>query len=144
MSAPTSLARLPVIVERLPGGGLRLSSPDLPGWSRVGRGAHELARNLDEAWLELQVAAYAAGHGETYDLAHHDARPETQPAVRPLTRPDGARIWRYSHDPAEWRPLPSGDWESPSGRTYRGDSAAVAKVIARRTQLGLPVKAPDE
>lgn len=121
-----------------------MTSPDLPGWSAVASGVHELGRNVDQAWVELQIAAYARTRDTTYDAERHDARDPTPPRVRPLTASGGERIWRYSHDPADWRPLPGGDWESPSGRRYRGDSAAVAKVVARRGQLGLPCQATEE
>lgn len=123
-----------------------MTSPDLPGWSAIGRGPHELARHVDEAWTELQIAAYSTTRGQAYDLAHHEIRAENlAPRVQPLTRStDGARVWRYSHDPADWRPLPGGDWESPTGRRYRGDSEAVSKVMARREQLGLPNVAAEE
>lgn len=135
--ATQSLARLPVILERLDSGGFRLSSPDLPGWSATGHGPHQLARCMDEAWVELQIAAYSRRHGQEYDLAHLAATPKT-------ARPEAARRWPSPYDPRDWVPLPGGDWLSPSGRRYRADTTTVAKVKARRAQLGLPVIPADE
>lgn len=136
------LAVLPVNVQRLPDGGVRITSPHLPGWACIGRGPHEIARCLDLAWTELAIAAYAATQGQPYDLAHHADR-TSLPSVRAVTRQDGRRIWRLSHDPADWTPLPGGDWLSPSGRRYRAGASVLQRVIDARRAAGLPVDPPD-
>lgn len=146
VSGGVSISRLPVVIEKLDGGRLRMTSPDLPGWSAVGRGAHELARNVDEAWMELQIAAYAGARGEAYDLAHHEVRAE-QPKPGRYGPGDPLPDWRDArngYDPSLWRPLPGGDFESPSGRRYGAGSWQVQRIVAKRLAAGLPVVHPDD
>jgi hypothetical protein len=124
-----------LVVERLPDRRLRVTSPLLPGWA-CAQPPRLFLECLDSAWTELQIAAYAAQHGEAYDLAHH-AEPPAQPP------PTSSRRYPERYDPADWAPLPGGSWRSPSGRTYAGTASVVLKVIAKRRAAGLPVVAPD-
>lgn len=130
---PVQLDR--VVVERLPDRRLRVTTPALPGWACAAP-PRELLQCLDAAWTELQIAAYAARQGQPYDAAHHAEPAQPQAPVQGRRYPE-----RYN--PADWTPLPGGDWRSPSGRTYRRTAAVVERVVRRRTALGLPVTPPD-
>lgn len=141
-----SVNRLPVVLEKLDGGRTRMTSPDLPGFSAVARGVHELGRIVDQAWNELQIVAYAATRGVAYDAAHHQPKAEHSAPGRygpddPL--PDW-RLHRNGYPPADWVPLPGGDWESPGGRRYGAGAWQVAQVKVKRAAMGLPIVHPDD
>lgn len=183
----TRAGRITVILERSASpGGIKVTSPALPGWACGASNLNTLGSCIDAAWREHEIAAYAADRGEPYDAAHladaaHD--PDADRVATWIRWPDGSwtsptglkyaagtpracrreeilaeqgppptrrvvsngrPIWRLSHDPAEWTPLPGGDWRSPSGRRYRADSVQVERVKALRVAANLPVGAPVE
>lgn len=130
--APTAI--VPLVVRRSPDGRLVFSSPALPGWGRAATGPTEVARAVDAALCEVDLAAYAARRQVAYDAAHL-----ADPVVEPM--PPGRRCpdpWPCSM----WTPLPDGRWRSPTGRVYRADAAVVRRVVRRRAAEGLPVAAP--
>jgi hypothetical protein len=57
-----------MMVEPLPGGGYRLSTPHARGWAAAVRTPNELAQGVRKALTEAQVAAYAKAHSKVYDL----------------------------------------------------------------------------
>lgn len=59
-------------VARTPAG-LRITSPQLPNWTVIARGAVPIAQAVDAGFTELACASYAAARGETYDLPAWDA-----------------------------------------------------------------------
>ena len=127
--------------------GLLLTVPALKGWVARPTTQHELARALYEALREIEIAAYAAARGAVYDQTHLASTPESEAAARPILHPversDGSRIWRESHRPEDWVPLPDGTWRSPSGHIYGRETQAVRRVLAHRAAAGLPSQHPD-
>lgn len=132
-------------VDRVPGG-LRLSSPAMPGWATVARGRDGIATAMDAAWTEFACARYARSRGSEYDLATMGDEPAST-TVRPaLTASAGVRTIVVqtrvgTYDPARWTPLPDGSWRSPTLRVYGPQTQHVRRVIAKRQELGLPVSA---
>jgi len=100
-------------------GALLVSSPHLPGWKVSARGPVALADALDRAWREQAVRAYADRHGEPYDLE----------ALADVEVP-------YRHRTRTWTPLDDGTdrWRAPGGQVWRGDSATVQRMKAKRQQ----------
>lgn len=150
--APTAhqVREVSLRVESLPGGGMRVSSPQARGWAVVVRRPEELARAVSSAFLEAQVAAYARWRGERYELDDltEPVRGDPMAPPRPRTRrrKNTAQVgWGStqqrpdSHDPAAWVKLPDGRWRSPTGKAWKPDTQVVRKVIARRMQFNLPV-----
>jgi hypothetical protein len=117
------------------GRGVRVTSPDLPGWAAIAKSPADFAKTVDAGWRELAVAAYAARRNEAYDLAPHaDVNPPGQPA---------GRRYPERYPPSAWTPLPGGAWRSPSGRTYRAESWQAKRIVAQREAAGLPVTVTD-
>lgn len=135
MAGPASVT---LTVAQRPGGGILVSSPDLPGWARHVRGP-QVAAVVDEALREAAIAAYARAKGATYDAADLAEPAQATPAPSRPRPPAKAK----QHDPADWVPLPDGRWRSPKGLTWPAETATVQKVIAQRLRLGLPVYHPD-
>lgn len=142
-AAPTSLHTpnaINVLVERLPGGGYRLSTPYARGWAVTCSTPMQLANALPGAFTEASIAAYARAKGAVYDLDQltsqvvGDAVAGAAPgrAKKPRT---GRRA---AHSPADWSMTDSGTWRSPSGRMYGPETLAVQRVKVKRAQLGLP------
>jgi hypothetical protein len=128
--------------------GLRVSTPSARGWAAVVRNRAQLAQAVLEAFTEAQVAAYAAAHGEEYDLSALTAAVPNDPMAPPVSRP-GARSqpgvgWSRgqrrpdTHDPAQWSKQPDGAWRSPGGVAYGATSQMARRIVARRNRLGLP------
>ena len=140
MTGPASVT---LQVAQRPGGGVIVSSPDLPGWARHVRGP-QVAAVVDEALREAAIAAYARARGAAYDAADLTEPAQAEPAQ---AEPGPARARPTAkakqHDPADWVPLPDGRWRSPKGLTWPAETATVQKVIAQRLRLGLPVYHPD-
>jgi hypothetical protein len=150
-SAARGVRQLPLTFERLPAGGIRISSPYMPGWSTVARGGpYAIAAAIDAAWTEAQVAAYARWQGRMYDHDDPTSRGWPDPADPP-ERPRQPASWARSgprrerpnrpdvHPPDAWRPLPDGGFLSPSGRTYGPQTECARRVAARREAAGLPL-----
>lgn len=139
-------------VDQLDNGRLRISTPTARGWAAVAGNQPELARAIQGAFTEAQVAAYARWRGTQYDLdaltAHvpGDALAGRKPQrVQGKTKstkraPRTNEGWGYGqqrpdvHLPGEWCEQPDGRWRSPSGRMYRADAAQVVRVRRRLAQ----------
>lgn len=132
---------IPLTVETLPGGALRLSTPHARGWAAVARTPQQLATAVHQAYLEVSVASYARAKGAAYDLdqlTQHVpgdalAGSPMQRVLQPRTRS------KKSHDVTAWTKLSDGSWLSPGGRTYRAETQAVQNVIRKRGRLGMTV-----
>jgi len=126
-------------VEPLPGGGVRVSTPQARGWAAVARSEAELARAVLSAFTEVQVASYARWKGEVYDL---DALTDVDPAdpatalPAPVRRRNRTTRSDVAH-PSEWARLPDGRWRSPAGRHYQPNSQLVRRVVQNRRALGI-------
>lgn len=145
-----------VRVDQLPDGRLRISTPTARGWAAVASTQPELARAIQGAFTEAQVAAYARWRGTRYDLdamtAHvpGDAlaggKPQRKSAKGNSNKraPRAGEGWSYGqqrpdvHLPTEWTEQPDGRWRSPSGRMYRPDAAQVVRVRRRLEQTTAP------
>lgn len=139
-----------VRIEALPTGGLRVSTTAARGWAAVAKNERELASAIASAFTEAQCAAYAKWRGERYDLDHLTEPVPGDPMAPP--RPYRKRRKNASgvgwganqqrpdtHDVESWVKLPDAQgWQSPNGRVWNADTAVVRRVIARRTELGLP------
>jgi hypothetical protein len=128
-----------LVVETLPSGGVRVSSPQARGWAAVARNPHELARALQMAFTEVTVAGYAAWKGEVYD---QDALTDVDPtdprtALPPPTRTRNRITRSDARNPADWKRLDDGRWRSPGGRYYGDDTQLVQRVRANRRALGI-------
>jgi len=131
-----------VQIEDLPGGLLRVSAPGAQGWAAAARSPHELARAIRAAFVEHDIAAYAAGHGRVYDgepaALGVDARGGRPRKARPDRKPSPRRR-SDTYDPADWRVDEVGRLVSPSGkRSYPATSWVAQQVIAQRKAMGLP------
>lgn len=129
--------------------GLRFSSPQLPGWATVARGALPVASAVDVAMRELQAASYARSRRDRYDLAAWDAAAElfardgrelqTDDVVvvreGARARSDRKAAGRDRHSPEAWEPQVDGSWISPGGYRYGAGSLQVQRVIAQRQAL---------
>ena len=131
---------IPLRVDVLPSGELRLSSPAARGWSGTARTSHELARVVREAFREVSCASYARAKGEPYDLDVLTIRVAGDPlAGDQQRRIRGQRTARHkSYAPEDWTRMDDGRWRSPGGRFYQADSTAVRNVIKKREEKGLP------
>jgi hypothetical protein len=145
-----------VRVEQLENGRLRISTPTARGWAAVAATQPELARAIQGAFTEAQVAAYARWRGTRYDLdaltAHvpGDALAGKKGQRKQGTgktnkrAPRAGEGWGYGqqrpdvHLPNEWAEQPDGRWRSPSGRMYRSDAAQVVRVRRRLEQTTAP------
>lgn len=134
------ITTIPLQVELLPTGGLRLSSTAARGWAGVATTPLELARVVDAAFREVSVASYARYKKEPYDLDKLTERvPGDALADRAPRRIRGVRtVRKKSYDVEDWTRLEDGRWRSPSGRAYRADSTAVQNVLKKRAEKGLP------
>lgn len=136
-----------VRIDDLPGGLLRVSAPGAQGWAAAARSPHELARAIQAAFTEHDIAAYAAGHGRVYDgqpaALGVDARGGQPRPARPDRKPSPRRR-SDTYDPAAWRVDEVGRLVSPSGkRSYPATSWVAQRVIAQREAMGLPAL-PDQ
>jgi hypothetical protein len=149
-----------IVVTRV-GDGYLLACPALPGWEQHVTGPQALVRGIHTAFTEHECANYSRWRGVPYDAASfatdafedpglavqvpdEDRRHPAEPPVTTVPRigwHKESQVRPDTHDPAAWTPLPDGRWRSPTGRHYRGTTAMVASVVARRQQLGLPVSA---
>jgi hypothetical protein len=133
-------AAIMLMVEPLPDGRYRLSTPHARGWAAMASTPIELARGVHGAVTEATVAAYARQRGKVYDLDGLTPQVHGDPlAGRPPTRESRPRRSRRAHSPADWQMVSNGSWKSPNGRVYRPGAQVVKKVIAAREALGLPV-----
>lgn len=110
-----SSGRVTAIFERTATGRVLVSCPTLPGWGCAAAEPRALLACLDDLWRELQIAAYAAAHGQPYDAAH---------LADPTYDPDG------DAEPG-WLRLEDGGWRSPTGIKY----AAGTPRSLRRDQI---------
>jgi hypothetical protein len=128
-----------LVVETLPDGAVRVSSPQARGWAGVARNPGELARVVASAFTEAQVAAYAAWKGELYDLDEltdvDPGDPTTDLPVPPKRR--NRMVRSDAQHPADWRRTEDGRWRSPGGRYYREETQLVQRVMANRRALGI-------
>jgi hypothetical protein len=122
-----------VRLETLPEGLIRVSTPQARGWSVTARTRDDLARAIQQAFTEAQVASYAAWRGEAYDLDAMTEVDNTHPLTAATrTRDFTLRARSDVHNPDDWTPMPDGRWRSPGGRLYGADTDAVRKVLAKR------------
>lgn len=142
-SRPHQIRELPIQVERLPSGGIRVTTPLARGWAAVAHDQHELARSIATAFTEAEVASYSRFRGQVYDLdalTGHVPGDALAGSARGRVRgPAGRRRAKKSYPVTLWQKLPDGRWRSPSGRAYRADTRAVQQMVARRVAEGLPV-----
>jgi hypothetical protein len=136
---PHQVRELNLRVEPLPGGGVRVSTPQARGWAAVAKSESELARAVLSAFTEVQIAAYSAWKGQVYDL---DALTDVDPAdpktalPAPPVRRNRTTRSDVAH-PSEWARLPDGRWRSPRGRVYGPESQLVRRVVQNRRALGI-------
>jgi hypothetical protein len=129
-----------VMVEPLPQGGYRLSTPHARGWAARVQTPIELASGMLRAFTEVQVAAYAKAHSKVYDLDGLTGQVAGDPlANRPVSREPRARRTRRSHSPADWKMTDNGSWKSPNGRVYGSSTQVVQRVLAGRQRMGLTI-----
>jgi hypothetical protein len=136
---------IPLTVEYLPDGRLRVETPLTRGWSSVVRSPHELARAVEAAFIEVTIAGYARSRNAKYDLSLLTEQVDDDPrtalvasaATPPTHRPPRTSGTPSRHDPARWSKLPDGYWLAPSGRRFRPDSQVVGNVIKLREERGL-------
>ena len=127
-----------MMIEPLPSGGYRLSTPHARGWAAHVRTPTQLAQGMQQAFNEVQVSAYARAHSQVYDLDSLTAQVGGDPlAGKPVTREQKPRRGRRSHSPADWQMTDNGSWKSPKGRVYREHTQVVQRVLAARQRLGL-------
>lgn len=133
---------IPIVLDALPDGRVRLSSPLAANFVAVARTPHEMWRALRSVMTEAQVAGYAAWRGQHYD---HDTRVPVrhQPPVAAVSWEKGAVCRPDATHPAEWSPNEDGTWTSPSGRTYRSPRM-IDRLVEKRAALGLPTCYADE
>lgn len=130
-----------LMVEAMPSGRYRLSTPHARGWAAEVGTQVELARALASAFTEVSVASYARAKNVPYDLDALTERVAGDPlAAAPRTRArSGPRARRKTYHPADWTRFEDGSWRSPSGRTYRADSKQVQGVIRARRERGMTI-----
>lgn len=143
--APHRPTMIPLTVEYLPDGRMRIETPLTRGWSSVARNPHEVVRAIQAAFVEVTVAGYARSRNAMYDLSRMTEQVDgdqrtslTAAAGTPATHrpPRAGRPPR--HNPGAWAKLPDGRWQAPGGRKYRPDSRVVQNVVALRVERGLP------
>jgi hypothetical protein len=146
---------LTVQVTRDPGG-LRFTMPAFPDWAATASGAHEIARALDAAWTEQQIAAYARSRGTVRDVQAFDDRldhtrrptrllhsvqdpaPEPRPQLlarvqrREAEEAAQRRIITYGAEELQraqlWTINYDGTWTSPYGRVFKATSEHVRRI----------------
>jgi hypothetical protein len=143
MHRPTMI---PLTVEYLPGGAVRVETPLTRGWSSVARTPQELARSIEAAFIEVTVAGYARAHNAKYDLSalteqvDGDQRTSLAAAAgTPSTHRPAGPGRPARHDPSAWAKQPDGRWRAPSGRLFRAETQVVQNVLALRREHGLPI-----
>lgn len=133
---------IPLQVDQLPGGGLRISSPAARGWAGTARTTYELARVVQQAFQEVAVASYARAKGMPYDLdvltTHVPGDPLADTPQRRVRNASRRTARHKSYAVEDWTRMEDGRWRSPAGRAYRADSTAVQNVIRKRQEKGLP------
>lgn len=149
---PHEPASIRVTVSRLPGGALRFETPTTPGWAAVAHCPAQVRDCIERAFIEVQVAAYAAWRGVVYDLAEteeklppgitdvgerHPAEPVPAPAP-----PDEVARKRHirhprTHEPTDWQLLSDGYLLSPAGRRYSPESRQGRTIVAALGSRGL-------
>jgi hypothetical protein len=137
---------IPLTVQELPDGTLRIETPLTRGWSSVARTPHELVRSIQAAFVEVTIAGYARVRNEQYDLSKLTAQVDGDPrtaltaSVRaaPTHRPvRTGKPPKPRHDPADWAKLDDGSWQAPGGRRFRADTQVVQNVLRLRRERGL-------
>lgn len=108
------------------GGGVVLSSPDLPGWAMHARGRDQLTSAVTVALREADCARYARMKGQGYDL---------EPLSEPSEPPPKMARWAASYHPTLWTDLGDGTWRSPTGRVYGAETQMVQRVQRRLDAL---------
>lgn len=153
-----TVERITVTIERLPAGGLRFTMPGWDDWCAVGHGPFEIARAIDAAWVEADIATYARARGTIRDVevwddlldhtrrpatdGHTDPDPDSPPRRRHLravqaeeARAARARVIatqgsRELRRAREWSRRADGMWCSPAGRWFHADSEHARRVAA--------------
>lgn len=135
-----SPAAIMVMVEPLHGGGYRLSTPHARGWAMQVQNPIQLARSVEMAFREVQIAAYARAQGKVYDLDGMTMQVAGDPlASAPAARERRPRVSRKPHSPADWQMVANGSWRSPKGRVYGPATQVVQRVVENRKRMGLPI-----
>jgi hypothetical protein len=130
-----------VRIDALPGGLMRVSHPATAGWAAAARTPAELARAISAAFIESEIAAYAARRGRIYDGAGVALGVDARGGRPRPSRPERKRASRRSdtYNPADWRLDDVGRLVSPSGkRAYPVESWVARRVMAGREEMGLP------
>lgn len=122
-------------LESMPEGFIRVSTPQARGWAVTARTRDDLARAVQQAFTEAQVASYAAWKGEAYDLDAMTPVDNNHPLTAATRTHDFTPRTRTDvHNPDDWTPMPDGRWRSPGGRMYEAKTDAVRKVLAKRNR----------
>lgn len=130
--SPRQVRRVIVQVDQPARGLLRLTTPSAPGWAATARNPYELARALELAFVESQVAAYSKFRQCEYDMS------EPEQEVTPRRRPRRRSASRCDvHDPREWTLTADGRWKAPGGNKYRESTDTVQRVMQARMRMGL-------
>jgi hypothetical protein len=127
-----------VRIDVMPGGGMRVSTPQARGWAVVASGPRQLLDAISGAFTEAQVAAYSRWKGVPYELDELTEVDNTDPLAASI-RPRGPRnrLERSDiHSVADWTRMSDGRWRSPGGRLFREDCETVRKVLRKRRILG--------
>lgn len=134
---------IPLQAELLPGGKVRISSPLARGWAGVAANPHQLADVIAKVFTEVTVASVARWRNQPYDQDSLTMQVAGDPLAagpqaRRRTRTQARRNTGHrAYSPEAWTCMTDGNWRSPSGRMYRGDSAVVQRVkrkLERRDQ----------
>lgn len=136
---------IPLQAELLPDGGIRISSPMARGWAGHARTPAELAKTMQAAFVEVEVASYARAKGANYDqdrLTEHV--PGDPLAGSKMTRRRGPVQRRAAHPPEAWTLQDDGYWRSPAGRRYPPTSPAVLRVVAKLEAKKLTIDTPKD
>jgi hypothetical protein len=143
-------------VTRHPSGGLRFTMPQFPDWAATACSPHEIARALDLAWTEVDIAAYARSRGTVRDVQAYDDRldhtrrptrllrsvqdpaPEPRPQLlatverREAEEAAQRRIITYGAEELQrarlWTINYDGTWTSPYGRVFKATSEHVRRI----------------
>lgn len=152
--APHRAPEITVRIRRLADGSLRFVPVRVPEFATVASRPVDLPVALRRCFAEVEIAAYAAWKGEVNDGLHGFGAVDDDPLPGPMPPPPGrnrgrgGQPWRSGGNEREQNPSvyhanADGSWTSTvTGRTFR-DPKAVATIVRRRLQAGLPIVPAD-